>query len=138
MRNWSNSSTRTISLESHHYSPDATALPPGSAVVRGASAIEAMWKSMAEQVGDLKLTTVEVKPLGASAAREIGTYSLKTEGSTPQKTSAKYVVVWEKVGKDWKLGTDIWNDSKWAVGASGPDITSTLGRLALRSPGRHR
>ncbi|WFU18652.1 nuclear transport factor 2 family protein [Bradyrhizobium sp. CB3481] len=32
------------------YSPDATALPPGSAVVRGASAIEAMWKSMAEQV----------------------------------------------------------------------------------------
>ncbi|WFU18651.1 nuclear transport factor 2 family protein [Bradyrhizobium sp. CB3481] len=62
--------------------------------------------------GDLKLTTVEVKPLGASAAREMGTYSLKTKGSTPQETSGKYVVVWEKVGKDWKLGTDIWNDGK--------------------------
>ncbi|SDF00966.1 nuclear transport factor 2 family protein [Bradyrhizobium brasilense] len=67
---------------------------------------------MAEQVGDLKLTTVEVKPLGASAAREIGTYSLKTKGSTPQEASGKYVVVWEKVANDWKLGTDIWNDGK--------------------------
>jgi uncharacterized protein (TIGR02246 family) len=94
------------------YSTDATALPPGSAAVRGATAIEAMWKTMAEQLGDLKLTTVDVKPLGASAAREIGTYSLKTKGSTPQEASGKYVVVWEKVGNDWKLGTDIWNDGK--------------------------
>jgi len=24
----------------------------------------------------------------------------------------KYVVVWEKVGSDWKLATDIWNEGK--------------------------
>ena len=94
------------------YSTDATALPPGSAMVQGRPAIEVMWKSMAEQVGEPKLTTVDVKPLGPSAAREIGTFTLKTKAPTPQEVTGKYVVVWEKVGNDWKLATDIWNDAK--------------------------
>jgi uncharacterized protein (TIGR02246 family) len=94
------------------YTTDATVLPPGSAMVQGRTAIEVMWKGMAEQVGDPKLTTVDVKPLGPSAAREIGTFALKTKGATPQEVTGKYVVVWEKVGNDWKLATDIWNDGK--------------------------
>ena len=94
------------------YTEDATALPPGSAMVKGRAAIEAMWKSMAEQVTDPKVTALDVKSLGPSAAREIGTFSLKTKGPTPQEVSGKYVVVWEKVGNDWKLATDIWNDGK--------------------------
>ncbi|MGY3240121.1 MULTISPECIES: YybH family protein [unclassified Bradyrhizobium] len=94
------------------YSADAIALPPGSAMVKGRTAIEAMWKSMAEQVTDPKLTTLDVRPLGSSAAREIGTFVLKTKGASPQEVSGKYVVVWEKVGEDWKLTTDIWNDGK--------------------------
>jgi uncharacterized protein (TIGR02246 family) len=94
------------------YTTDATAFPPGSAMVRGEAAIGAMWKSMAEQVGDPKLITLDVKPLGPSAAREIGTFSLKTKGQPPQEVTGKYVVVWEKVGNDWKLAADIWNDGK--------------------------
>ena len=94
------------------YSADAIALPPGSAMVQGRTAIEAMWKGMAEQATDPKLTTVDVKPLGPSAAREIGTFVLKTKGSPPQEVTGKYVVVWEKVGDDWKLATAIWNDGK--------------------------
>ena len=88
----------------------ATAFPPGSAMVQGGAAIGAMWKSMAEQVSDPKVTTLDVKPLGPSAAREIGTFSLKTKGPTPQEVTGKYVVVWEKVGNEWKLAADIWND----------------------------
>jgi uncharacterized protein (TIGR02246 family) len=94
------------------YSTDATALPRGSAMVHGRAAIEAMWKSMAEQVVDPKLTTVDVKPLGPSAAREIGTFVLKTKGPTHQELTGKYVVVWEKAGNDRKLTTDIWNEGK--------------------------
>ena len=94
------------------YATDATVFPPGSAMVQGGAAIGAMWKSMAEQVSDPKLTTLDVKPLGPSAAREIGTVSLKTKGPTPQEVTAKYLVVWEKVGNDWKLAADIWNDGK--------------------------
>jgi uncharacterized protein (TIGR02246 family) len=94
------------------YTTDATVLPPGMAMVKGAAAIEAMWKATAEQVSDPKLTTLDVKSLGPSAAREIGTFSLKTKGPTPQEATGKYVVVWEKVGNDWKLSADIWNDGK--------------------------
>jgi len=94
------------------YTDDATAFPPGSGMVKGRAAIGAMWKNIAEQVSDPKITTLDVKALGPSAAREIGTFSLKTKGLTPQEVTGKYVVVWEKVGSDWKLAADIWNDSK--------------------------
>ena len=94
------------------YTNDATAFPPGSGMVKGRAAIGAMWKGMADQVSDPKATTLDVKPLGRSAAREIGTFSLKTKGPAPQEVTGKYVVVWEKVGRDWKLAVDIWNDGK--------------------------
>jgi len=94
------------------YTADATAFPPGSAMVKGRAAIGAMWRNMAEQVSDPKVTTLDVKRLGRSAAREIGTFSLKTKDSTPKEVTGKYVVVWEKVGRDWKLATDIWNEGK--------------------------
>jgi uncharacterized protein (TIGR02246 family) len=94
------------------YTADATAFPPGSPMVRGRDAIGAMWKGIAEQVTDPKVTTLDVKPLGAAAAREIGLFSLRTKGPTPQDVTGKYVVVWEKVGNDWQLAADIWNDGK--------------------------
>jgi uncharacterized protein (TIGR02246 family) len=94
------------------YTEDATAFPPGSPMVKGRAAIEMMWKDMAERISDPKVTTLDVKSLGPSAAREIGTLSLKTKGQTPQEVTGKYVVVWEKVGTEWKLAVDIWNEGK--------------------------
>ena len=92
------------------YTTDAIAFPPGSAMVQGRAAIEAMLKGMGEQVSDPKLTTLDVKPLGPTAAREIGTFSFKTKAPPQQEVTGKYVVVWEKVGDDWKLASDIWNE----------------------------
>jgi uncharacterized protein (TIGR02246 family) len=94
------------------YTDDAVVLPPGSDMVKGKPAIQAFWKTSAEQLGDMRLTTVDVKPLGNSAAREIGTFTLKTKVQPPQDVPGKYVVVWNKVGREWKLGTDIWNTNK--------------------------
>ena len=94
------------------YTEDAMAFPPGSAIVIGRAALELMWKDMAEKVSDPKVTTLDVKPLGSSAAREIGTLSLKTKDPTPQEVNGKYVVIWEKIGSEWKLAVDIWNDGK--------------------------
>jgi uncharacterized protein (TIGR02246 family) len=94
------------------YPADAAAFPPGSAMVRGRAAIGEIWKNIEEQVTDPKITTLDVKALGPTAAREIGTFSLKTKGPTPSEMTGKYVVVWEKVGSDWKLAADIWNEGK--------------------------
>ena len=81
-------------------------------MVKGKAAIGAMWKDMAEQAGNPKVTTLDVKRLGPAAAREIGTFSLTTKGPSPKEISGKYLVVWERVRGQWKLAADIWNDGK--------------------------
>jgi ketosteroid isomerase-like protein len=94
------------------YTADAVAFPPGAAMVRGKGAIGAMWKGLAEQVGNPGLTTLEVKRLGPATAREIGTFSLTTKGPSPKNISGKYLVLWERVRGQWKLAADIWNDGR--------------------------
>jgi uncharacterized protein (TIGR02246 family) len=93
---------------SRMYTEDAYLMPPGAPMMRGRSDIQKYWTAGSEQVGDLKLTTEDVKVLGTDAAREIGSFRLKTKGQQ-QEVTGKYVVVWQKVGADWKLATDIWN-----------------------------
>ncbi len=104
--------TGDIAAVAAHYTEDAVVLPPGAEMVLGRNAILTFWKAATEQIGDLKLTAVDVKPLGSDAAREIGTFSLRTRGSQPQQVTGKYLVVWEKAGGDWKIATDIWNTNK--------------------------
>ena len=94
------------------YTVDAIAFPPGSAIVRGRAAIGTMWKDMAQQVSNPKITTLEVKRLSPSALREVGTFSLMTRGPSPKEVSGKYLVLWQRVRGEWKLAADIWNDGK--------------------------
>ena len=94
------------------YAEDAYVLPPGSDIVKGRAAIEVFWRQAAQQMGDAKLTTLDVLPLGRNAAREIGTVTLKTKSQPPQEVVGKYAVVWRKIGGRWKLATDIWNTNK--------------------------
>jgi uncharacterized protein (TIGR02246 family) len=94
------------------YTEDAYVLPPGAEIVKGRTSIEAFWRQAAQQMGDAKLTTLDVLPLGRAAAREIGIVTLKTKSQPPQEIVGKYAVVWRKVGGKWKLATDIWNTNK--------------------------
>jgi uncharacterized protein (TIGR02246 family) len=94
------------------YTDDAFVLPAGSPMVRGRDAIQTLWKGGAELFEGMQLTTVDVLSLGNDAAREVGTFVLKTKGQSPKELEGKYVVIWQKVGSDWKLATDIWNANK--------------------------
>jgi len=94
------------------YAEDATVLPNGSTMVKGRTGIQAFWAQAGQEIADIKLTIVDVRPLGPEAAREIGTFILTTKGQQSQQVVGKYVVVWQKVGSDWKLATDIWNTDK--------------------------
>src|SRR5690349_7009824 len=62
-----------IAAVAAHYTEDAVVLPPGAEMVLGRNAILTFWKAASEQFGDIKLTALDVKPLGSDAAREIGT-----------------------------------------------------------------
>src|SRR5262245_45209911 len=94
------------------YAEDAYVLPPGAEILKGRPAIEAFWRQAIQQLGDAKLTTLDVLPLGPRAAREIGTVTLRTKSQPPQQIAGKYAVVWRKAGGTWKLATDIWNTNK--------------------------
>jgi uncharacterized protein (TIGR02246 family) len=94
------------------YSPDAYVLPAGAPMARGRDAIRGFWSKATQQLGDAKLTTLDVQPLGPTAAREIGTFSFRTKAATRQDVVGKYVVVWRKLRGHWQLATDIWNMNK--------------------------
>jgi uncharacterized protein (TIGR02246 family) len=94
------------------YTTDAYVLPAGAPMVKGHADIEKFWAGAMQQLGDIKLTTVDVKPLGPNAAREIGTGTFKTKGANPQEGALKYAVVWQREGGRWKLLQDIWNMDK--------------------------
>jgi uncharacterized protein (TIGR02246 family) len=94
------------------YTTDAYVLPPGAEMVKGRDAIEGLWRANMQQIGEVKCTAIEVKPLGRTAAREIGTCSFKTKAQPPQDGTLKYAVVWEKEGGHWRLLQDIWNTNK--------------------------
>jgi uncharacterized protein (TIGR02246 family) len=94
------------------YAQDAYVLPPGSDMIQGRDKIAAFWNQAAQQMGDVKLTTIDVQRLGRNAAREIGAVSLKTKGDQPQEIVGKYAVVWRKINGQWMLATDIWNTNK--------------------------
>ena len=94
------------------YTEDAYVLPAGAEMAKGRKAIQAFWAKATQQLADAKLTTVDVMSLGPGAAREIGTFSFKTKGQTPETVVGKYAVVWRKIGGRWLLATDIWNMNK--------------------------
>ena len=94
------------------YTEDAYVLPAGGEMVHGRQALQGFWDGAMKQLGNAKLTTVDVQPLGSDAAREIGTFSFTTKGDSPHEVDGKYVVVWRKINNQWKLATDIWNMNK--------------------------
>ena len=85
------------------YADDAIILPPGSEMIKGKPEI-------LNFQSDAKIAIVDVKPLGPDTAREIGTFSFKTPDH--KEVTGKYVVVWQKIGNEWKNITDIWNTNK--------------------------
>ena len=91
------------------YTLDAIILPPGAPRLNGRPAIQAYWAGAIQQVSDVRLSTLDVRSLGAGSVQEIGTYSMRAKGPSPQTLSGKYVVIWRKVGRDWQLETDAWN-----------------------------
>jgi uncharacterized protein (TIGR02246 family) len=94
------------------YTADAYVLPAGAPMVKGRTDIQKFMGGAVQQLGDIKITTLEVKPLGGNSAREIGTATFKTKGQTPQDGALKYAVVWQREGGQWKLLQDIWNMDK--------------------------
>src|ERR1700730_15585512 len=91
------------------YTDDATVLPQGAPMVKGATAIRDLWAGVIKDFSDAKLAAVEVHTMGEVMAYEIGTVSARTKATPPQDVTGKYVVVWRRSGTTWKIAADIFN-----------------------------
>ncbi len=90
------------------YTEDAELFPPGAPPVKGKAGIQQYWKGAIDAgLKHLALTTRTVEAHG-DTAHEIGTAAMKDDAGAVTGTG-KYVVIWKRVGSDWKLHHDIWN-----------------------------
>lgn len=94
------------------YAEDAQILPQGSETVKGRSAIQSYICEGFKEFSGIKRKVVDLKLLGTDSAREIGTYTIRTKGKKPQEFSGKYTMVWQKLGNDWKVDTEMWNSNE--------------------------
>ena len=89
------------------YTSDAIVMPPDAPFVKGRDSIKQFWSSASQQLGlkDVRLNTVDLEVAG-DTAQEVGEAVLTLESGA---ATFKYVVVWKKVGEQWRLHRDIWN-----------------------------
>ena len=101
------------------YAEDGAVMPPNAPIGKGRAAIQQAWASMMGTPG-FDLTFVPEQILVASSgdmALDRGTYSLKiAPNGNAQADTGKYVVVWRKIGREWKAAADIFNSDRPASG----------------------
>ena len=93
------------------YTEDGKIFPNNSRIIEGKEAIKQRWVlPEGVQIMDHKTTTEEINIIG-NYAYDYGYYkgSSKSTDGTISDWQGKYVIVWKKVGPDWKMYLDIWN-----------------------------
>ncbi|MFK7748711.1 MAG: DUF4440 domain-containing protein [Kordia sp.] len=93
------------------YTKDAKIFPQSGDIIVGVANIQKYWQlPEGVQTMNHKITPVEITVVD-DTAYDHGYYEGTTVRSNGEKSSwkGKYVIVWKRVGADWKMYLDIWN-----------------------------
>jgi uncharacterized protein (TIGR02246 family) len=96
------------------YAEDGAVMPPNAPIGKGRAAIQQAWASMMRTPGfDLTFNPEQIViSSSGDMALDRGTYNLTVApAGTTQTDTGKYVVVWRKIGGDWKAAADIFNSN---------------------------
>jgi uncharacterized protein (TIGR02246 family) len=102
------------------YAEDGAVMPPNAPIGIGRPAIQQTWASMMQTPGfDLTFNPEEIViSSSGDMALDRGAYTLTiAPAGTTQTDTGKYVVVWRKIGGDWKAVADIFNSDLPASGS---------------------
>ena len=94
------------------YTEDGAVMPPNGPIGKGHAAIQQTWASMMQTPGfDLTFAPEQIiVSSSGDMALDRGTYKLAVSPKGAVQTdTGKYVVVWRKVGSEWKAAADIFN-----------------------------
>ena len=101
------------------YTEDGTVMPPNGPIGKGRDAIQKTWASMMATPGfDLTFTPEQIiVSSSGDIALDRGTYKLAiAPRGKAESDTGKYVVVWRKIGGEWKAAADIFNSDLPASG----------------------
>ena len=92
------------------YTRGGQILPPNSDFVKGREAIQGFWQAVMDMgIRRAELEIVEVEDRGKTAI-EVSEFTLYAEGDAVAD-KGKYIVIWKKRKKGWRLHRDIFNSS---------------------------
>ena len=93
------------------YAMNARLLPPNSDMIEGRANIQKFWQGAS--AAGLKITALDIVDLDVqgNTAIEVGRYTTTMPGAGGATTTdnGKYVVVWKREGRAWKLSIDAFN-----------------------------
>ena len=95
------------------YAADAKILPPNEKIVEGRANIQAFWQgAIGAGLKMTSLTPTTMTPAG-NLLVETGKYVMTIPaGGATITDEGKYVVVWRREGRNWKIIRDIFNSDK--------------------------
>jgi len=95
------------------YAEGARVLPPNSTAIEGKQSIQELWQAFINTGAKISLSTTYVEGRD-DLAYEVGTYKLTP--SAGKQDTGKFVVVWKRQNRAWKIAADIWNSDLPATG----------------------
>ena len=94
------------------YTNDGKIFPNGTPIIAGLEAIKKKWTlPVGVKILRHKIMPAEIKIIN-DYAYDYGYYAGATQRANGSESAwkGKYVIVWKKVGSDWKIYLDIWNN----------------------------
>jgi uncharacterized protein (TIGR02246 family) len=100
------------------YTEDAQVLPPNSPPVKGRAAIQQFFGAILAGIPKVQIDTVELEAHGTTAHELEALKFFDAAGK--QVDDGKAIVIWKKVGGEWKLHRDMFSSNRPAApGGSG-------------------
>jgi len=93
------------------YSEDGKIFPSNTDIVQGTANLYKYWKTPeGSKIIKHKVTPIEIKVV-KKTAYDYGYYEGATLTSNGKEITwkGKYVIIWKKINKKWKIYVDIWN-----------------------------
>jgi ketosteroid isomerase-like protein len=91
------------------FAKDAVLLAPGRRMINDSDAIREFWASIGEQVQEIALEPLGMRPFGGEAAREVGRIRMSVGDQSSQTVLNKYLLLWQQAEENWLIGGFAWN-----------------------------
>jgi ketosteroid isomerase-like protein len=96
-------------LKAALYTDDARFLPSGAPPIEGRAAIQQAFEGLLQGIARVQLDTVEVEGHGDTAHEQEALTFFDANGTKVDE--GKAIVIWKKVGAEWRLHRDIFNSN---------------------------